>query len=79
VGRPLDRPEVPGRLVVVEDDLLVEVGEGRHAPKTSRTFPRPAAISEVVHPRYARIALRCEKRNAKLAPLLVVVAFASDD
>jgi hypothetical protein len=32
---PLDRPEVVGRLVVVEDDLLIELAKIRHQPKIS--------------------------------------------
>ena len=48
VRRPRQRPEVPGRLVVVEDDQLVELSGVRHQPKircTSCTASTRASTS----------------------------------
>ena len=39
-GRPLQRPEVPRALAVVEDDLLVEIGELAQASRMDGALTR---------------------------------------
>src|SRR5437667_4818954 len=47
LGRTRQPPEVPRLPVVIEDDLLIQLAELGHHPKTSRTLPSPLARASI--------------------------------
>ncbi len=81
-GRAVHGVAVPGLLVVVEDDLLVELAQIGHQPKTSRTFSRPATRASISSTRVVeaeRGAHRGRNAVARHHRLGAVVAGADRD